>query len=244
MLEFAKKNSKNFLKIIFYYLLSLLAYISSDIYQVTSDSDLNLLKKRFKFLDQKKIKLRKNWSTAYISKNFEQRNKIKLLSIGRLEYQKNYSHLIRSLAKTEFELDIFGEGSLINDLSKLSKELNVSVNFLGTKNNTDILNIMQEYKYFVTTSLFEGNPKTVLEAMGGGCVVLASNIKNHEEIIVDGKTGFLFNLNDNSLKNIINKLGKNEKLEYEISNNASKSILLNNSLERLCELEYEDFSKH
>ena len=77
-----------------------------------------------------------------------------------------------------------------------------------------------------------------------GCVVLASNIKNHEEIIVDGKTGFLFNLNDNSLKNIINKLGKNEKLEYEISNNASKSILLNNSLERLCELEYEDFSKH
>ena len=49
MLEFAKKNSKNFLKIIFYYLLSLLAYISSDIYQVTSDSDLNLLKKGLNF---------------------------------------------------------------------------------------------------------------------------------------------------------------------------------------------------
>ena len=42
---------------------------------------------------------------------------------------------------------------------------------------------MNNYKYYLSSSKFEGNPKTILEAMSSGCIVIASNIKNHKEII-------------------------------------------------------------
>ena len=54
------------------------------------------------------------------------------------------------------------------------------------------MNEIPKYNYFLTTSLYEGNPKTVLEALSSQCIVFASDIKNHEEIINDGVNGFLF----------------------------------------------------
>ena len=53
-----------------------------------------------------------------------------IVSIGRIEEQKNYELIIKSLQGTNFELDIFGEGSLKGDLVNLAKELNVNINFL------------------------------------------------------------------------------------------------------------------
>ena len=63
---------------------------------------------------------------------------------------------------------------------------------------------MSEYKYFISSSLFEGHPKTVIEAMSSGCIVFLSNIQNHSELITNGKDGFIFNLEENNLKKFFN----------------------------------------
>ena len=199
--------------------MELIQLLNSKIYQVTSNSDVDLLNRRFKYLNLKKIKLRRNWSSVNVPKNYENRYKNKLLSIGRLENQKNYEFLIKNLVNTKFTLDIYGEGTLTNELKSLAKKLNVKVNFLGFKNNEEILQQISNYKYYVTSSLFEGNPKTVLEAMGSGCIVIASNIKNHSEIIKNNKNGYLYELENNSLNKVLLSLGEDTDAENRISKN-------------------------
>ena len=47
----------------------------------------------------------------------------------------------------------------------------------------NLKNFLKNYKYYLTASKFEGNSKSVLEAMSAGCVVIASDIKNHTEFL-------------------------------------------------------------
>ena len=62
----------------------------SDIYSVTSSSDLIFLKSRF--LNTKKLVKRPNWVDVDLSNNTFEKNKI--LAVGRLENQKNFKELI------------------------------------------------------------------------------------------------------------------------------------------------------
>ena len=54
-----------------------------------------------------------------------------------MEDQKNYSRIIEALKNTNFELDLYGEGSLKEQLMLQAKSLDVKVNFMGIKDNND-----------------------------------------------------------------------------------------------------------
>ncbi|MBU0768888.1 MAG: glycosyltransferase family 4 protein [Proteobacteria bacterium] len=59
--------------------------------------------------------------------------------------------------------------------------------------------LVQEYQQsdcFINPSLYEGMPNTVLEAMACGLPVIASNVIGNNEVVIHGKTGFLFDLSD------------------------------------------------
>ena len=88
-----------------------------------------------------------------------------------------------------------GEGPIKIKLD-LSKDKNVEVNFLGRITHDNLSDVYQKYILYAIPSNFEGNPKSLLEAMGNGCIVLASNIENHSEIIDNSVNGFLFDLTE------------------------------------------------
>ena len=71
----------------------------------------------------------KNSNIAFEKLNYTKNSK-KIVSVGRIEKQKNYELIIRALEKTDYELDIYGEGSLKQSLSQLAENVNVKVNFL------------------------------------------------------------------------------------------------------------------
>ena len=52
--------------------------------------------------------------------------------------------------------------------------------------------IMRATDLYVSASTIEGMPFNILEALGSGCTVLASDVKGHKDIIDDGVTGYLF----------------------------------------------------
>jgi glycosyltransferase involved in cell wall biosynthesis len=187
---FSLENNDHFYKTLFYKYLTKAAIKYSDLYTVTSMCDKNFLSKEF---DAKNIKVVPNWID--ISKlQPVKRAKHKILMIGRLEIQKNYpvAFDFLEIADSNIEIDIYGSGSKLSELESLSSKKNLKVNFLGNLSHEALMNEMPKYKYFLTTSLYEGNPKTVLEALSSKCIVFASDIKNHEEIITDGVNGFLF----------------------------------------------------
>lgn len=188
--EFSIQERKSKVKQLFYFYLTKYSIKFSDKYFVSSKSDLDFLTKYFK--NVKHVEIFPNWIESLRYQDFKNRYSNKILSVGRLEDQKNYQFLIKKLANSDIVLDIIGEGSKKEELEKLAKENNVKINFLGRLNYFDLQEVYKSYRIFIMPSLFEGNPKALLEALASGCLVVALNNKNISEIIVHKKNGILF----------------------------------------------------
>ena len=238
MFLFSLKEKKSVFKIILYYLLTQITLSFSNLYSITSTEDRNFLSKYFIFNKNKLVK-RSNWVENIHDKKFMERKSKTILTVGRLEKQKNYEHLIKSLVDTDFSIDIVGTGTNKDSLQALAENCSVQINFLGILKNEDLLKLYTEYKYFVSSSLFEGNPKAILEAMSSGCVVIAKDIPNNSEIIKNYKNGILFN-EENSLNNILSNIEKIENIQ-EISRNSRDHTKIFNSIDKLSDDIYADF---
>ena len=168
-----------------------------------------------------------------------------MLAVGRLVNQKNFSFLISEFknSKNNLEIDIVGTGPDKEKLLAQAKKHDVNINFLGNLDNNELLKLYQNYKFFISTSLYEGNPKSLLEAMGSGCIVFGSNINNHNEIITDNVNGFLFEIKDNHLLKKFELNSKNDDVLLKISKNANKFISDDFSLNKSVDLFYSDFDK-
>jgi glycosyltransferase involved in cell wall biosynthesis len=239
LLTFSKENKKNSFKLYFYKQLTKVSLKYSNIYLVTSSVDkdkLGALCNKY----AKKIKVRPNWVEVTNSKDFYERYENKLVSVGRLEKQKNYSFLIDKLYNSELRLDIYGEGTEEENLTKLSKSLNVKLTIKNPINNNLLLQELLKYKIFVSSSNFEGNPKGILEAMASGCVVIAKDNINISEIIENNHNGLIYQ-NDDDLISIINSILKDKNEWVRISSNAINSINTSNSLNAILDHEYSDY---
>ncbi len=241
MLDFAIKEEKSYLKIILLRLLTSLAINFSDYFTVTNTSDYRRYKNKFN-LKSKNIEIIPNWvNSSYENSMPKYENKV--LTVGRLVEQKNYFKLLKDFKQEgqNLELDIVGEGHLYKDLKNFSKKNNLKVSFLGKLEHEALNNLYKDYKYFVTTSMYEGNPKTLLEAMSAGCIVFASNIENHTSIIDNENNGFIYDHEkENVFKFMKNKVN-NKKIKDYISMNAVKTMQKNNSLKNVEEKTYTIF---
>ena len=229
--QFSINENKNKLFVYFYRVLTKLSLKYSDLYTVTSLSDKNYLENNFK---NAKVKITRNWSGLSKKNTENKRYSNKILCVGRLVEQKNYIFLINSLSKYKksISIDIVGEGPEKNKIKNLSKEKNVEVNYLGKINHDNLSEIYQKYKLYAIPSKFEGNPKTLLEAMGNGCIVLASNIENHSEIIDNSINGFLFDLTEKDFIKTLDKFYSLNNLEViDMQKNSYETIDLKYSFQ-------------
>mgnify|MGYP001219418796 FL=1 len=243
MFEFSINENKNISKKLFFKYLTKKSLDKCDLYTVTSSCDKDFLLKNFSKKYSSKIKIRSNWVDSKVNIQINNKNIVNnIVSVGRIEEQKNYELIIRSIQGTNFELDIFGEGSLKEDLVKLSEELNVNINFLGIVNNEILVKKLQHYKFYISSSKFEGNPKSVLEAMSSGCIVIASKIKNHLEFLnIDNS--ILFDQNIESLKETIINLDKiSQRREDELISNSLETINKRYNLNDLVKKEIKDIN--
>ena len=220
MYLFSKKENKKFLKILAYKLLTRLTIKFSDSYTVSSTSDMSFLEGNFN--SQTKAHLLHNWVESFEVGKISDREST-IISVGRLEYQKNYEFLIKELSNLRLELQIVGEGSRKDELINLAKKFNTNLQITQRIDNKELTRKFMNIKLFVISSHFEGNPKVLLEAMAAGCVVFASNIKNHSEIIDEGVNGFLFELEDGAFRNKILEIIESTKVSSAFLDKVSKS---------------------
>ena len=244
MHDFAKQDKKSLLIIFLYKILTIFAVKNCDYFTVTSKADLNRFKNSYPKYKHKFL-LRPNWVEVDNLNDFKNRYSNKLLAVGRLVSQKNFKYLISEFAnsKNNLQIDIVGNGPEKNNLTTQAKKHNVKINFLGNLSNSKLLKLYQQYKFFISTSLFEGNPKALLEAMGSGCVVIASNIKNHSDIISDNRNGYLFDIGNNNLNNKFKMLTQTDTNFSKISKDAYLFIKNEYSLNKSINSFYEDFER-
>ena len=244
MLDFAKQDKKSYLIIFLYRVLTNFAVKNCDYFTVTSKTDFNRFVSTYPKYKEKFL-LRPNWVEVSELTEFTERHNNRVLAVGRLVSQKNFSYLISEFenVKKDLVLDIVGTGPDVKKLTDQAKKQNVNINLIGNLNNKELLKLYQKYKYFVSTSLFEGNPKSLLEAMGSGCIVIGSNIDNHSEIISDNINGYLFEIKSSNLQRKFELVLENYSNLLLISKNAHMFIKKEYSLNSSAETFYQDFYK-
>ena len=119
-----------------------------------------------------------------------------VVTVARLQPEKNIESLLQATAlivreEPDFQVEIAGDGRLLDSLKALAKELQIEnhVRFLGNIN--DVPALLSRASMMVLPSLTEGISLTLLEAMARGLPVVATKVGGNPEVVVDGETGLL-----------------------------------------------------
>lgn len=127
----------------------------------------------------------------------------RIVSCGRLEESKNFRMLIDVFAElsgkySTVELLIYGEGSLKGDLQKQIKELGMEEKIFLMGATENIPEVLSNASIFVLSSMSEGMPNALMEAMAVGvpCVSTDCPCGGPGMLIDSGKNGILVENNN------------------------------------------------
>lgn len=142
------------------------------------------------------------------------------ISAGDIVARKNYKTAIKALAKikkSNIHYLICGVGPEKELLEEETKKLGLEryVHFLGFRNDVkELLNISD---LFLFTSLQEGLPRSLMEAMAVGLPVVASSIRGNIDLIEDGVGGYLIDPYDiDGIGKAIEKLLSDENVRLRM----------------------------
>lgn len=149
--------------------------------------------------------------------------------------RKNHEMLIRqvpTILKSIPNLHVLfaGNGPIFEDMKLLANELGVSdcISFLGGRGDIDRLCRVSDLH--VATSRLEGQGINNIEAMACGCPLVVSRVRGHRDVCIEGKNGFLFDLdkpqdmsseiirlyNDKNLYHTISEFNKKDASRFDV----------------------------
>jgi colanic acid/amylovoran biosynthesis glycosyltransferase len=121
-----------------------------------------------------------------------------ILQIGTMHWKKAQVHLIQTAAilrdrGVPFQLNIIGEGEERQNIeAEIQKyNLNRHVQLLGAKTQDEVVQILPVADCYIQSSVSEGIPVAIMEAMACELPVVSTNITGIPELVLDGKTGIL-----------------------------------------------------
>ena len=141
------------------------------------------------------------------------------LYFGRISSEKGILTLLKAWAKLspEFRLKVVGTGSMMGEVKDFVSRHSISnVEFLGYKSGDKLTEIIAKAFFVIVPSeWYENNPMTIVESYHLGVPVLGADIGGIPEIIVNGKTGFIFQpKNYEDLYRVIVETSKISETQY------------------------------
>lgn len=159
---------------------------------------------------------------------------LSLLCIARLVPQKNLVNLLQALVTiSDIHLRIIGDGPLRGKLVAFAQHYQLPVEFLQPVPNNDLPRLYQRADIYIQPSLYEGSPKTILEAMSCGLPVIATRVSGITEVITHEETGYLCSTNVESIRQALIHLKQQSGLRSQLGQAARQYILKHHSLDQL-----------
>ena len=170
------------------------------------------------------IKLsKKKTKNIYLNKNF-----LKIIHVGRFSEEKDHITFLNALnllkTKIKFEAVIMGKGHLKKKILQYIKNNNLRNNIKILDYKINPYPYIKQADFLILTSLHEGLPNILLEAIVLNKFVISSNCQTGpEEILDNGKGGALFKVGDSIdlAQKIIyyskNKKIRNKKIKFALS---------------------------
>jgi glycosyltransferase involved in cell wall biosynthesis len=165
-----------------------------------------------------------------------------ILFVGRLSFQKNVTSLVKALRGLPVSLTIIGDGRYKKSVMQLKEKHGLNLRILPRVDNFELPEIYNAHHIFVLPSRWEGNPKTLLEAMACGLPVIGADSYGIRDIIVNGVNGILCKGDANSLREALRSLIADRALREQLSANARRRICEHNDLRVLIEKEADIYS--
>ena len=166
---------------------------------------------------------------------------LRILCVGRLLYQKGFSHLFRLFDSYKLNRSMLCEFTLVGSLDSehpdrippaiFNSYLSHSTTWIPWSD--DMLSIYNDHDLLLFLSEREGGPRAILEASGCGIPSIAANSPGVDQFIQDGRTGFLVNPSDiDSIYDKISIYSSNRMLLIEHGSAAHKLVTSNLTLEQ------------
>ena len=122
-----------------------------------------------------------------------------IITVGRFDPQKDYETLIKSVAlldREDYRLCIVGYGILEKQIREWTERY-------GIKDKTDIYikpdnvpELERNADIYISTSLFEGTSNSIMEALNWSLPVVATNVGDNDQLVIDGENGYLHPVGD------------------------------------------------
>jgi glycosyltransferase involved in cell wall biosynthesis len=150
------------------------------------------------------------------------KDEIVLGMVGNLRPEKNHKLLISAFTKVEKEvknihLVLAGRDFMEGEIQRFAEATGVKerIHFLGERD--DVPRLLGIFDIFCLSSLYEGMPLTLLEAMASGVPVIGSDVLGINEVITDNINGLLFPKNDEKkLAELIKRLLRDNDLRKRL----------------------------
>lgn len=224
-LEFLRKEKKPFLKKIFVFILESISYKLADKIILTSKKDKKFVERNFK-MPFSKIEIIPNYIDTELFKPKEtEKEKSRIIFIGRLHQQKNIFNLIKAVSGTPYKLVIIGAGFLREEIISFAKKRGADIELKENILNEKLPEELNKSEIFVLPSLYEGCPKALLEAMSCGLPCIGADIEGIREIMQHKENGYFCNTDSDSIEKAIAEVMQNKELKEKIAKNARQTIL-------------------
>lgn len=235
--SFARRQGASHLKLWLISFIETITYRFARAIIHTTKEDADFVEKRYK-INASKLHVIPNWVDTDLFKpmNVEKQPRT-VCFVGRLEEQKNLLALVKAMCGIDAQLVLYGEGSQHNELEDAAREYDIDVKFRDRIANEKLPAALNACEVFVLPSLYEGNPKVLLEAMACGLPVVGTNVEGITSIIQHEQTGLVCNTRPDSIHQAINRLLSDDNLRSRLGEAARTSILESSSLSRAIQLE-------
>lgn len=148
------------------------------------------------------------------------------------EFNKNKNHqlLIDIIAAIKEEIPsakllLAGDGPLLEECQQTAVRLGVQdmIHFLGYR--TDIKELLKVCDIAVASSLREGLPVNIMEAMASGLPIVATINRGHKELVINGVNGFLISPTEKQkFASLILEIFHSQELSLQMSSENLKII--------------------
>lgn len=161
-----------------------------------------------------------------------------ILFPANIRKEKNILYPIESLATLEHEFPLMRlvyAGPVLDKNLKIELDIKASkyawIRYIGALPHEKMYGLYKLSFAVINCSLHEGMPNAILEGMAAGKPVLVFNNTGAQKLIIDGKTGFLFETQEElSLK--LRRLLLEPELAEKIGKNGAQEVLNKYSVEK------------
>lgn len=164
-------------------------------------------------------------SRCNAKESYKRKENFNVLHIGRFMDVKNHELLLRSFARfqkqhSDARLQLLGDGELKENMMQLADHLNIvdAVKFAGLQ--SDVFPWLNNADVFILPSKFEGMPMTLIEAMGTGLPIIASNVGGIPDMLASQKEALLIEPKEEKIIEALEMVYSDEKMRKNLGQSA------------------------